>query len=78
MSEFECARYALLVTRTDIFCAGLLLGGVVVVLARWVEGYMERKFSVDQKKLDLMLGEALMKMKAQLDDKLINFDREKK
>lgn len=71
MTDFECSRYALFVTRTDILCTGMLLGGIVVIVSRWANEFLERKFSVDQKKMDLMLGEALMKMKAELEDKIL-------
>lgn len=75
MTEFECTRYALMVTRTDIFCWGILVGGLAVVLAKWFERFLEIKFSVDQKKLDLSLGAALLKMKTDLDDRILKFEK---
>lgn len=75
MTAFECSRYALLVTRTDIFCTGLLLGGIVVIAARWAERFLDVRFSINQKKLDITLGNALLKIKTQLDDQVLKFEK---
>ena len=78
MTEFECAKYALMVTKTDIFCAGAIIGGAAVVVARFLENFLEQKFMADAKKRNLLLGEAVKQMQIDLDDRILKLHGAKK
>ena len=55
-----------LVTSFDIFILGLLIGGLLVVIARFAEQFLDKRILMEQKKSDLLLGEALLKMQKEL------------
>lgn len=69
--SLECFKYTTFITNLDIWSFGALCGGLLVVLARWLERYLDLKFMVNQKKLDVMFGEALLKIKLDLDDRIL-------
>lgn len=53
----------------EVFVMGLVMGGVVYALATWSLGWVERHITIAQKERDLALGEALLKMQEELDNK---------
>lgn len=53
--------------RLDIFCAGIVLGGLTVTLARMIERWSEHRLERSRKELDLTLGKALLMMRDALD-----------
>jgi len=77
MSELDCAKNILLINNLDILCIGALVGGAFVTLFNWFQKYMETRFSISQKKLDIILGEAIIKMKIDLDDKITRLRKDK-
>jgi len=67
MSATECMK-TVLASHFDIFLWGVLVGGVVVVLANFLNRFMEVQFMVDKKKMDVALGEYLVHLKKQINE----------
>ena len=68
MSATECMS-RILVSKFDVFIWGVVLGGLTVALAKMAETWFHNKLILDQKKLDIVLAEDLLKMKEKLDDR---------
>lgn len=52
-----------------IFCAGIVFGALGFQLIYFIEKRLYLKLEMDAKKSDLLLGEALIKMKENLDNR---------
>jgi hypothetical protein len=52
----------------DIFCMGVVLGAVAIKAAEWSVKFLDLWLGNNQKKLDIELGKALIKMKDKLDE----------
>lgn len=53
--------------KIDIFCMGVVLGALAVILAKALERGLNLWLNKNQMKLDLMLGQAILKMKHDLE-----------
>lgn len=51
----------------DIFCLGLMLGGITVVAARALERWSEARLERNKLELDVTLGKALLQMREALE-----------